>query len=478
VTAEAPALRRLSPLTPLFNSWRMVGLASALGIGAFRDDIQKLKWIWQALKGEADLGVAVKAFLILVALVTVSTAIGWLSWRVTGFAIVEDPGEQSAATLLFHRGLLVRRRSQVRLKRVQAVDVNQPLIPRLFGLAAVRLDMAAGQEASANLAYLRAQDAWQLREEILRHTALTGTRSTTSDSDIAPRPERLVAEISTPTLVKASLLDGAWVWLLLVLWLMSLVVVPLLLGWRAMGGALAAFLPLMIAIVVQVRQQVLAILRDSNFTLTRTPTGIRISSGLTSTVNRTIEFDRIQGVRVEEPYLWRRLGWARVAVDVAGATQVGHAASLMPVADRPVALALVADVTGAWLGDQPLVPASNRARRLDPLAFPVMGVTLVASGALVRDGRIRRTTSYVPYARVQSVSVSQGWLQRRFGLATVYLDLPVGARRWVARHRDTDDAARMVDALVLRARANRRTTPASPSDQPWSGEPEQSDERS
>lgn len=465
MTAAGPALRRLHPLTPLLTSWRSAGLVSALGVSAFRDDLDKITWIWHALQGDVEVSVLAKAVAIAAVVAVASVVAAWLSWRVTGFAIVSDPGQRAAATLLVHRGLLVRRRSQVRLKRVQAVDVNQPLIPRLLGLAEVRLDMAAGEDASAKLAYLPADEAWRLREEILRHTVIGGALPTGGSGDAppggpvpaaAPAPdERLVAQISTSHLVRANLLDGVWVWGLLLLWLVALGVAPILWGWQAFGGALAAIVPVTIAIVVQVRQQVIGIFRDANFSLVRTPTGIRLSSGLTSTVNRTIELDRIQAVRVEEPYLWRRLGWARVEVDVAGASGGDHAAALMPVADRADALALVAEVTGARLAEAHVVPAGRKAKRLDPLGFAYMGVGLLPGGAVTRSCRFRRTEFYVPYARVQSVSVAQGWLQRRLGLATVYLDLPVGARRWAGSHRDVSDAAALVGELVKRARTHR-----------------------
>ncbi|MBA3311570.1 MAG: PH domain-containing protein [Nocardioidaceae bacterium] len=453
-SAVAPRLRRLHPLTPIFNSWRMIGAAGAVGFGTFRDDLGQLKWIWEALQGDADFSTLIRAVALLFVVAVISIVAAWLSWRVTGFAIMAGTGHRG--TLLFHRGLVVRQRSQVRLDRVQSVDVNQPFVPRLFGLAAVRLEMAAGEGASVNLSYLRAPDAWLLRQELLRHSSdEAGSDGLAAQS---PRPgEELIAQISTGRLVKANLLDGASVWLLLLVWVIVVVGSVVVFGWAIFGAALAGIVPVGIAIAVQLRQQVASMMKDANFRLVRTPTGIRISSGLTSTINKTIDLDRVQSIRVEEPYLWRRLGWARVKVDVAGAAGGEQGASLMPVAERADAFTLVADVTGARLGDLQVVRAGRAAKKLDPLGYEVAGVALLAEGAVTRSGRWRRTDSYVPYARVQSVSAQQGVIQRGLGLATVYLDLPQGASRWVGRHRDLTDAAYLVEELTKRARVHRVT---------------------
>jgi putative membrane protein len=485
------AMRRLHPLTPFFRSWQMVGAAGAAGFGVFRDDLDKFMWFWRALHGDAEFSVVAKALAILGAVAAVSVLASWMSWRATGFALVDDgsPGGR----LLFHRGLIVRQRSSVRLNRVQSVDVNQPLFPRLCGLAAVRLDMAAGAGASVNLAYLTRRDADALRTEILQHTSAAAPRDgtahaapkghadaagrTTDDlpalwtrdteaSEASARTEtgdRLIARISTGQLVKANLLDGIWAWVLFVLWIVGVVGSGVVFGWQALAASLTGIVPVTVALAVQLRRQVASMLRDADFRLMRTPNGIRISSGLTSTINRTIDADRIQGVRIEEPYLWRRFGWARVAVDVAGADEKGtEGARLMPVAQHAAALRLVEDVTGAALDQLSLAPMGRGARLLDPLAYAYGGVALLDSGAVTVWGRWRRTTFYVPYARVQSVSAQQGWLQRRRGLVTVYLDPPEGGQRWQGQHRAVGSGAALVGTLAARARSHRQPIVALP----------------
>lgn len=443
-------MHRLHPLTPFLRSWRMLGAALAIGFGFFKDDLQRLRFFWEALHGDAELSVIFKAAVVLFIVAAVLVTGAWLSWRATGFAIVDDA--QGPGTLRFHRGLFVRQRSQIRLNRVQSVDVNQPLFARALGLAVLRLDMAAGDDASVSLAYLSLKEAWSVREEIIRHTANAPELGAVVGEN---REDQLVARVSTARLVQASLLESMGMLVFFVLWIVAVVVIGVMGSGQAQLAGLSGILPVTIAILVQLRKLVGSILRDADFRLYRTPTGIRVSAGLTSTVNRTIDTDRIQGVRLEEPFLWRRLGWARVEVDVAGAADSTQAARLMPVADRPAALDLVRSVTGVDLDAGDVRRAGQRANSLDPVGWRYLGVVLHEHGAVSLRGRWRRSRAYVPYARAQSVSVRQGLVQRRLGLASASLDLPKGIDSWQARHRDVAEAADLVAELSGRARAHR-----------------------
>lgn len=458
--SDVPAdeLRRLHPLTPLLRSWRIVGAAGALGFGVFRDQFDRVRWFWDAAHGDVDTSVLLKGFVVVLAIAVVAVVASWLAWRVTGFAIVTD--ERGVRTLLYQRGLFVRQRRQVRLNRVQSVDVNQPFYARPVGLALVRLDMAAGEGASVDLSFLRASEAWELRAEILPHTSV-GPKARANAAEPAV-PDTLIAQVSTTQVVCSTLLDGVLTWSLTLVWLLGIGVAVVVWGSAAIVAGLSGIVIVTIALLAQTRRQVLEMFRDANFRLYRTATGVRLSSGLTSTINRTIDHDRIQGVRVEEPWLWRRLGWARVRLDIAGARGDDEPpASLIPVADRAAAYGLVADVTGVDLDLAAYAGPGQRSRVVDPVGASFLGVALLAHGAARREGRWRRSTSYVPFARVQSVSARQGLLQRQLGLATLHLDLPKGAGRWTARHRGTPDAARLVQVLSARAREHRLSESSS-----------------
>ena len=78
-----------------------------------------------------------------------------------------------------------------------------------------------------------------------------------------------------------------------------------------------------------------------NFTVSRSPDGLRLRFGLAKTETRTVPPGRVQAIEYIEPLLWRRWGWVRLRVNIAG---IGGADSngrndetlLIPVATREV----------------------------------------------------------------------------------------------------------------------------------------------
>ena len=116
-------------------------------------------------------------------------------------------------------------------------------------------------------------------------------------------------------------------------------------------------------------------------------------------------------------------------------------------------------------------PPPSRARWFNPFALRYLGVGLTPEVFVSRWGLLTREMHLVPYARLQSVRVVQGPLQRRLGLATVYADT-AGGRSGQAKDRDLAEAWALADALSTRARLARGPAPAV-TDSPA---PRQSDE--
>ena len=53
-----------------------------------------------------------------------------------------------------------------------------------------------------------------------------------------------------------------------------------------------------------------------HFTLAESSRGLRVTRGLTNLSSQSVPVDRIQGVRLCQPVLWRPFGWWRVDVDI------------------------------------------------------------------------------------------------------------------------------------------------------------------
>jgi len=102
----------------------------------------------------------------------------------------------------------------------------------------------------------------------------------------------------------------------------------------------------------------------------------------------------------------------------------------------------------------PTYPPPARARWLHPFALRYLGAGLTAEVFVTRWGWLTRELAVVPYARMQSVRVVQGPIQRLLRLATVHADT-AGNRTVTARDRDIADAWVLADLLSVRARLAR-----------------------
>src|SRR5204862_3887817 len=109
----------------------------------------------------------------------------------------------TAEALELNHGVIVRHQRRARLDRLQAVDVVQPLVARIFGLAKLKLEVAGGSGSSIELSYLTDTQARQLRNHLLAAAA-----GLTYETPHAPEaPERGVAEVPVPRLILSLLLD-------------------------------------------------------------------------------------------------------------------------------------------------------------------------------------------------------------------------------------------------------------------------------
>jgi putative membrane protein len=105
----------------------------------------------------------------------------------------------------------------------------------------------------------------------------------------------------------------------------------------------------------------------------------------------------------------------------------------------------------------PLTAPPARARWVAPVARHFLAAGLGPHLWVSRGGLLNRRTHVVPHARVQSLQLRQGPLQRRLGLADVQVDSPPGPVKVLARHRDAAEARRLLHdghALARTARTD------------------------
>ncbi|WP_315096465.1 PH domain-containing protein [uncultured Cellulomonas sp.] len=464
--------RRMHPVTPALKGWKV--LVAVLAIAWFQVG-ENLQQAIDLLEGRAFL--ALLGGILLVGLIGFGYSA--VAWRVTRFAVTDD-------AVHLRTGILFRQQRQARLDRLQAVDVVQPLLARLVGLAELKLEVAGGSGSAVSLAFLRESEAEALRAELLAlaaglqrpGAAVAAPDVTDAPSDaVAPAPvpvpfdvapERQVYELPMGRLVKATLRSGTVPGLLL----MVAAAITIAIVAQDIGAAFVLVAPLFGAVTFVWSR----INQGANFRAAISPDGIRLRHGLTEARAQTVPPGRVQAIRLRQGPLWRGPDWWRVEINVAGYGQADSQQRdtvLHPVATRDEALtalwlvlpdlgvedpvALVeAALTGTGIHGG-FTAAPRRARWVDPVGWRRHGVRVTDRALVTRSGRIWRSVDVVPHERTQSLGLAQGPVQRRLGLASFVLHSTPGPVAPRVNHLDAAVAAALLDEQSERARTARAT---------------------
>ncbi|KGN39000.1 PH domain-containing protein [Knoellia subterranea] len=421
---------------------------------------------------------------VIVTGLTIVGLFGWLAWRFAKFRVADGQIE-------FRKGWLFREHRQVPLERVQAIEISRPLLAQITGLSQVIVQSAGGGDSQLKLAFLSSGRADEVRRELL---ALAGRRDEAGPRTAAGAPagaDGIPTEGSSPhplsldeghevfrvpngRLFVATILHGGTIFLGLVMLLAAAVALAAY-GSRfeALTGvalALPALGPIALGIAVN---RVGELLKHGNFRLAETGTSVRIQHGLTDKRTNTVPLHRIQAVGMVQPLWWRPLGWWRVKVNVAG---VAHdptgtndtETTVLPVGNLQQALDVLTlldpvlsaeDLRRAALGEGTeggWTLVSPRARRFDPLSWRRAGFAATPHSVMVRTGRLSRKVSVMPHARVQSLTMAQGPLERRLDLAGVTLVSTPGPVSVSIAHLDLETATTLLREESARAGAARK----------------------
>ncbi|WP_374709221.1 PH domain-containing protein [Micromonospora sp. AKA38] len=378
-----------------------------------------------------------------------ATVLSVVSWWNTGYHVV-------GRELRVYEGLLWRRTRAIPLERLQAVEVVRPLLAQLTGLAELRLEVVGGGKTEAPLAYLGVAEAAALRQRLL---AVAGRAPASAPATVgapstpAPAGRRLHAVRNQDLLVSQLLTPQAF----LLPFGLAFVVAQFLSEGSWSFIAVASTLTAMAGVLLQ---PVRRVLDDWSFRLDADGDTLRVHNGLLETRVQTVPLHRVQTVGVTWPLLWRMKGWLRLRLEVAGYSagepdDRNRPDRLLPVGDAGTGERVVAEVLpGVRLDALPGTPPPRRARWLRPLSRAVVGVGLDERVFVARSGLLTRSVTLVPYARIQSVRVTQGPAQRRLRLATVHADTAGGAGA-AAVDRDLADAWELAAELTARAQAAR-----------------------
>lgn len=366
--------------------------------------------------------------------------------------------------VLWHRGVLVRQRVEVRRDRIQNVASGADVLGRIFDLRTVTIS-TAGSEGEINLALVTNAEATFLLGELL------GRRP---DDPLAvppppghgvpalppaPPPVQRVVSLSNGQLLLYALSRNATA---------SVVALAASVAVVAVTGSPGP-VPVLLFVVAA---PLLGVLDLFDFRLYAEPDRVRVRHGLLKTRDKWARRDRIQVLTVDRPLLRSRLGYETVSVATADATVDGDSTLTMchPLAPRGQWPQLAgALLERPQLAEADLRPISPRAelRRfvrflvagvllaaapvvvvgvlVGPTAAVASGVPLVAGAAvaarllarraqrfdgyaldpdhlLIRRGMVGSRLWLVRRAKVQSALVTASPFQRRLGLASVLVD--------------------------------------------------------
>jgi putative membrane protein len=446
VTTDRPfkQTERPHPLTPFVRGW-IFFVAIAIGWGR--------EIVTSAGEDQFNAGGLTLILPILGIVVVLAAVTGFVTWYFTRFVIDDEE-------LRIETGWIFKKSTKIPFERLQSVDIIQPLVARIFGLAELRLD--AGN-STTKLRYLTRSKASRFRDYLL-------TRAHGQQASIRDLDERAAASIFTDLgvsdkplvrvlpqrLIVSFLLSSEW----LIPAAITIIIIVVTATAGAIAFALGGLIPLIIGMLTLIWRRVIGMF---NFTLAESSRGLRITRGLTNLTSQSVPINRIQGVKTSQPLLWRSLGWYRVDVDILGYGQgdsegnESNATSvLLPVATLDeVELAIGRVLPGFDLDDIQLHPSPKRARWVRWFDFWTLRYGWDDRTLITEQGWLTHIREVVPHAKTQSVRIEQGPLQRLLRLADVHVHTPRGPVNAVAHQIDEHTARELALSQLDRARAAR-----------------------
>jgi putative membrane protein len=385
-------------------------------------------------------------------------------------------------TITLDDGVLRRTYRRVPVTRIQQVEVNEPLVHRLVGLAVVRIETAGGAgQAEVHLDALTRAEASRLQQAVLvaRARALVPDAALTPGAEVPgpalpppPAPEQVILRLSTARIMLGGIVSSN---LLVVFALMGGFLditsrLPRNLGETVeteageLVGSLGIWLGLMVLFgLALVAAALSAVAAHHDLTVVRAGDELRLRRGLFERRDAVVPLARVQSVAIRQNPAQRLLGLSSLRIRSAGTAQEGDVRLMVPVATPSEVESLVAAAVGREVSLDDLAPAPSpaRSRRIvrrlavlaavvTPMALlpglrtPAVVVAVLVGPAAVllgldayrnlghrfdgdlvvtRWGSLLRRTVVVVVGRVQSTRVRSSPFQRLRGLATLAIDL-------------------------------------------------------
>jgi putative membrane protein len=431
---------------------------------------------------------------LVVGITAVSLGSAALTWWRFSYAIGDG-------AVVVTRGVLSRSVRTVPLDRVRGVEVEAPVLHRLFGLVRVRIDAAAGAVGNKDeelvVDGLRREDGDRLRTALLTRRARPAPGAPAGDGATpaalpAEEPEELISRFDNRWLAYAPLVGSYLAVPLAAVGALFRVAdelpdryVPDVDGPDALTGPVVAGALLAALLVLVVGSVVGAALVNWRFRLVRRGGSLIAVRGLVTRRHTELEIDRIRGCTVSEGLGMRLVGAARASALVTGLGDATRRGQLLPLGPRAEAWALSARLVedpGPLRAHPPAARRRRIVRAVAPgLVVLVAGAVLTATegwwgllpaGAVlavlgvpvglgryaalgsaagprslaVRAGWLVRVHTVLQRRAVVGWQVRQSFFQRRAGLATLLACVGAGSGGYAAVDLAADEVTAFAQA--------------------------------
>ena len=389
--------------------------------------------------------------------------------------------------IIIQSGVLTRKHRSIPIERIQNIEIEQSLLPRLFGTAKVKIETAGSAKTEGMLEFVGIDTAHAIRDVVRTYQRQTETKPESplqSDAQNAATDDgvasNLLFSMSTGRVFLAGMLRFSLLYIALAFSLLQQlnpnpdeIELWLTRGWLRPLVEFAVSSPALLTLIAVISAALLSwftgILVSLNkyygFKIWLDQEKLHKRHGLLTLSQGTIPISRVQALILRANLLMRRFNWVALEVQTMGleSSQQGHQVAA-PLARKEEAIQIASHLFPMTLPEtfQPvsrliirrtfvryfvsmsllIVPATFYWKPalwgLALLAFvPIYamltyknhGYALVDDKLIIRRGVFKHYIWIIPVSKFQVLYASASVFQRRLGLQTVYIDT-AGAGGW------------------------------------------------
>ncbi len=366
-------------------------------------------------------------------------------------------------------GLIVRKQRFIPFERIQAIQVTQGVIHRLFGLVKLQIETAGGSvEPEAQLSALTKKQGDELREwirnredEFEAETNGTERKAVEFESRLSTKALFIVASTSGGFGVLFSFI--AAVFSQIDQFLPERFYENMFQALISSSIAFLSIVVFLIALIAWMVSMLSTLIRFGGFTVKKQRDELIIERGLLEKRQVTVPINKVQAVRIDEGLLRQPFQYAAISLEIAGDSGQEQEQSTLihPLIKRNEIYPFLKKVLPAFAEEVPFQAVPKRALRrylirstwffallvcaaffFIPVKFAILSIALLFIGLLfgwskhrdagwfltdqlaaVRFRRLKRTTVLTIKKRIQAIESHQSLLQLRKQLASFQISV-------------------------------------------------------